>query len=114
MAINRMQANCIPIVGLQFQNLPKSQVVLEYTKALFVKIVCTCLKKTGLKITQFEKVHLIKVNELKLTQVELFSFFPLCVLLLMHPNYFVWSILQILNAFYTIPAFHFKHQILYA
>ena len=33
------------------------------------------LKKTRLKITQLEKARFIKVNELKLTQVELFSFF---------------------------------------
>ena len=30
------------------------------------------LKKTGLKITQLEKERFINVNELKLTQVELF------------------------------------------
>ena len=29
-------------------------------------------QKTRLKITQFEKVRFIKVNELKLTQVQLF------------------------------------------
>ena len=28
-----------------------------------------------MKITQLQKVHVMKVNELKLTQVELFSFF---------------------------------------
>ena len=33
------------------------------------------LKKTRLKITQFENVRFIKVNELKLTQIELFQFF---------------------------------------
>ena len=32
-----------------------------------------------MKITQFEKVSFIIVNELKLTQVELFSFFIMCV-----------------------------------
>ena len=36
--------------------------------------------KSRLKITQHEKVHFIKVNELKLTQVELFWFFHfMCV-----------------------------------
>ena len=36
--------------------------------------------KTTLKITQVEKVHYIKVNEFKLTHVELFSFFHfMCV-----------------------------------
>ena len=29
-------------------------------------------KKTTMKTTQLEKVHFIKMNELKLTQVELF------------------------------------------
>ena len=33
------------------------------------------LKKQRLEITQLEKVRFIKVNELKFTQVELFSFF---------------------------------------
>ena len=32
-------------------------------------------KKTRLKITQLDKVRFIKLNEIKLTQVELFSFF---------------------------------------
>ena len=38
------------------------------------------LKKQGLKITQVEEVRFIKVNELKLTQVELFKVFHfMCV-----------------------------------
>ena len=38
------------------------------------------LKKQRLKITQFEKMRFIKVNELKLTQIELFLFFHfMCV-----------------------------------
>ena len=41
--------------------------------------MCT-LKKQRLKITQLEKVLFIKVNELKLTEVELFKFFHfMCV-----------------------------------
>ena len=32
-------------------------------------------QKSRLKITQFEKLRFIKVNELKLTQTELFKFF---------------------------------------
>ena len=32
-------------------------------------------QKTILKLTQLQKVRFIKVNELKLTEVELFSFF---------------------------------------
>ena len=44
--------------------------------------------KKSLKITQIKKVRFIKVNKLKLTQVELFYFFTLCVLLLMHPKQF--------------------------
>ena len=35
--------------------------------------------KTGLKITQLEKMHFIKVNELNFTQVELFYSFILRV-----------------------------------
>ena len=38
--------------------------------------LCT-LKKQRLKITELEKVRFIKVNELKLIQIELFSFFLL-------------------------------------
>ena len=64
-----------------------------------------------MKITQFEKVPFIKVKELKLTRVELFYFFfTLCVLVLMHPNCFVGSIQQLLNAFYTILIFYFKYK----
>ena len=38
------------------------------------------LKKQRLKITKLEKTRFIKVNELKLTEVELFSFFHvICV-----------------------------------
>ena len=35
------------------------------------KRMCTCLKKTRLKIIQLEEVRFITVNELKLTQVKL-------------------------------------------
>ena len=35
------------------------------------------LKRQRLTITQFEKARFIKVNEFKLTEVELFSFFLL-------------------------------------
>ena len=47
------------------------------------------LKNQKLKITLLEKAHFIKVNELKLSY---FSFFTLCVLVIMHPNCFVWLI----------------------
>ena len=43
--------------------------------------------KTRLKITQLQKVRFIKVNDLSY-----FQFFTLCVLQLMHTNYFVWPI----------------------
>ena len=46
-------------------------------------------EKRRLEITQLEKVRFIKVNELKLIPVEVFSFFTLCVLLLMHSECFV-------------------------
>ena len=67
------------------------------------------------KITHLEKVRYIKVNKLKLTQVELFCFFffTLCMLLLMHLKCFVWPILRILNDFFTILIIRFKYKILY-
>ena len=49
-------------------------------------------QETRQKITQLEKERFMKVNELKLTQVELFYFFTLCALLLIHPDCFVWRI----------------------
>ena len=42
---------------------------------MHLRIMCVhlyALKKQRLKITQLEKVRFIKVNELKLTEVELF------------------------------------------
>ena len=38
----------------------------------YINKIINTLKKQSLKITQLEKVYFIKVNELKLTQVELF------------------------------------------
>ena len=66
----------------------------------FTIVAAFTLKKTRFKVIQLEKVRFIKVNELKLIQVELFPFFfTLCVQLifavlqavlqLMHPNCFV-------------------------
>ena len=46
--------------------------------------------KKDRKKTQLEKVRLMKVIELKLSQIELFRFSTLFVLLLMHANCFVW------------------------
>ena len=43
-------------------------------KCSFMKISELHAQKRRLKITQLEKARFIKVNELKLTQVELFSF----------------------------------------
>ena len=65
-----------------------------------------------MKITQLEKVHFIKMIELKLTQAELFSLFILRVKLLMYPNCFVSPIQQKMKAFYSILTSHFKFQIL--
>ena len=50
---------------LYFRNLISRE---EFLK----EVLPHTLKKTRLKITQLEKLHFIKVNELKLTQVELF------------------------------------------
>ena len=59
--------------------------------------------KIRLKIIQLKKMRFIKVDGLKLTQVEIavvvVFVFTLCVLMLMVPNCLVWLIKQILNAF---------------
>ena len=49
----------------------------EFWNLLFQSeiLYISTLKKRRLKITQFENVRFIKVNELKLTQVEIFTFF---------------------------------------
>ena len=58
----------------------------------------------------FYQSEWVKINSSWVT----FIFFAiLCVLLLMHPNSFVWPIYQIFNAFYTILTFHLKYQIFY-
>ena len=41
----------------------------------------------------------VQVDELKLTQVELFLFFTLCVLLLMHPYFFCMAHLANIERF---------------
>ena len=54
---------------------------LNHTMSIFGMRPILHTYKTKLKITQLEKVHFVKVNELKLTQVELFfNFFHfMCV-----------------------------------
>ena len=44
----------------------------KYAGKIFISFSIVHAQKTKLKITQLEKVRFIKVNELKLTQVELF------------------------------------------
>ena len=54
-----------------------SHVYLTHTGSIHktVRHLKYTLKKQRLKITQPEKVHFINVNELKIIQIELFSFF---------------------------------------
>ena len=61
-------------------------------------------------MTQFENERFIKMNELKLTQVDFFSFFHfICVAAADASKLFCMAIKQIMNAFYIILNFHFKH-----
>ena len=53
-----------------FMKVEEIVCVQGHTKEFAIESPYT--QKTGLKITQFEKVYFIKVNKLKLTQVELF------------------------------------------
>ena len=53
------------------------------------------------------------VNELKLTQLELFSLFRFNSVAVNLFELFIWPCKQIKKAFYTILTFHFKSQILY-
>ena len=50
------------------------------------------LKKQRLKITQLEKMCFIEVNEIKLTQVELFEFFHFICVAPNASEFFVWLI----------------------
>ena len=53
---------------------------LNHTMSIFGMRPILHTYKTKLKITQLEKVHFVKVNELKLIEVELFQFFHfMCV-----------------------------------
>ena len=78
--------------------------------------LCLCISKytrlKNFKITQFEKVCFIKVNELKLTQVELFSFFHFMCAAANASELFCMAHLANIEPFYTILTFHFKRQIL--
>ena len=87
---------------------------MKYTHLKYSNSISN-LKKQRMKITQLEKVSFIKVNQLKLTQFELFQFFHfMCDAVNTSDLFFSWLIQEILSAFYTILAFHFKYQVLYA
>ena len=58
-------------------------------------------------------VRFTKVNELKLIQVELFSFFHFMCAAVNASELFCMAYLAKMNAFYTILTFHFKYQFLY-
>ena len=62
-----------------------------------------------MEITQSEKVRFNKVNGLKLTQVELFSFFNLMCAADHASESFCMAYKQKMNAFYTILTFHVKY-----
>ena len=72
------------------------------------KVVCT-LK--NLKIIHLEKERFIKVSELKLYQIELFSLFHFKSIAPNVTNCFVCPFKQLMNFFHTILTFHFKLQI---
>ena len=71
------------------------------------------LKKI-LKITQNEKVRFIYMNELKLIQVELFTFFHFMCVAANASELFCVAHLANVELFYTILIVHFKYGILYA
>ena len=64
-----------------------------------------------LKITQLEEVRFINVNELKLTEVELFLLFHFKFVAANVFELFCAAHFQIMNAFYAIPTFHFEYKI---
>ena len=57
-------------------------------------------------------MHFIKVNGLKLTQVELFLFFQFKCVADNVSELSCMAHLVLMNAFYTILTFHFKYQVL--
>ena len=75
-----------------------------------LEIISNCLHSQHKRL-QLTQMHFIKVKEIKLIQIELFSFFILRVQLLMYPNCFVWSYKPTINFFNTILTFHFNYQI---
>ena len=60
-----------------------------------------------MKITQLEKVHFIKVNEIKLIQDKLFSFFHFIYVVANSSELFCVPHLAILMGFYTILTYPF-------
>ena len=70
-------------------------------------------KTTILKITPLEKARFIKVNELKLTHVELFYIFHILRVASNASEFYVWPIEHLFNAFYSILTILFKYKILY-
>ena len=56
-------------------------------------------------------MRFIKVNELKLTQVKLFSFFHLMCAAANTSELFCMAYLENINASYGILTFHFKYKI---
>ena len=62
--------------------------------------------------TQLQKVRFSKKNELKLTEVELFSLFYFNSAAANVCDCFERPCKQIMNTLYTILTFHFKYQIL--
>ena len=70
------------------------------------------LKKQKNEINPLKKVHFINVNELKLIQVELFSYFHFKSVAVNVLALFCKLCKQIINAFYAILKFHFEYEIL--
>ena len=65
-------------------------------------------------MAQFEKEHFFLVNELKISQVELFSLFHFkSVVAIIYFNCFVWPYKQKIIAFSAILTFHFILEILH-
>ena len=61
---------CIKIHGLKLSKLNYINIFFSLDKDKF-ELCCAYAYKTRLKITQLDKMRFIKLNELKLTQIEL-------------------------------------------
>ena len=64
-------------------------------------------------MTKIQKVHFIKVNQLKLTQAELFLIFHFMCFAANAFELVCMAHLRNIERFYSILTFHFKYQILY-